>query len=95
MNNWTAGDAFIPMDTDANRACGISTEGSGYVTCVLGSQVSFFVDRGRPIGGRVEASCDLGTFSANFKPHPNLSNCTGYNTAGVTGTRYPDDLKRR
>ncbi len=88
--NWNSGDPFIPRDTEANRSCGITTEGSGYVTCVLGDRVSFFVENPGP--GRREASCDLGTFTHNFVPHPLFSNNPGYSSAGVAAARYPDDL---
>ncbi len=89
--SWNSGDPFIPRDTEANRSCGITTEASGYVTCVIGDTVSFFLDRSRT-GGRVEASCDLGTFTHNFVPHPLFGNNPGYSAVGVATARYPDDL---
>ncbi len=95
MSIWNAGDPFIARDSEANRSCGITTETSGYVTCVLGDRVSFFVEsRGRG-GSRIEASCDLGTFSHSFVPHPYLGNNPGYSSAGVASARFPDDIGKR
>jgi hypothetical protein len=66
MGFWKRGDSFKALDTAAVKGAGIVPGAGGEVTSVLGTKISFFVERGGPGSGFIQAHADLGTFNQNF-----------------------------
>jgi hypothetical protein len=63
---WTPGVPFRALDTAAVRRSGIVPGSGGEVTSVLGAKVSFFVERGGPGSGFIQAHSSLNHFNENF-----------------------------
>lgn len=67
---WNAGDPFrpkIPL-TVLLKNTGINENARGWITFVDAKGISFYLDRGTPGAGWIEARTEPGIFGANFVP---------------------------
>jgi hypothetical protein len=69
---WQPGDPFYPLRplTVSVKKCGIAEDARGVVTFVDTAAVSFYLERGIPGAGFIEARCPLALFAANFGKDP-------------------------
>jgi len=67
--NWEPGDPIIPKKpmTVSVLNCSIGVSARGVVTFVDQSAVSFYLERGMPGAGWIEAQCPRDVFAANFE----------------------------
>ncbi|HEX4494221.1 MAG TPA: hypothetical protein VIE43_01010 [Thermoanaerobaculia bacterium] len=64
--DWKPGTPFRALDTAEVRRAGIVPGSGGEVTSVLGAKVSFYLDRGGPGAGFIQAHSNFSSFNANF-----------------------------
>jgi hypothetical protein len=67
---WNPGDPFKPQEplTATARNARITSFARGWVTVADSRNISFYLDRGIPGSGWIEAQTDLATFGVNFVP---------------------------
>jgi hypothetical protein len=63
---WRVGDSFRALDTADVRQAGITPGAGGEISSILGAKISFYLERGGPGSGFIEAHSDMGSFGANF-----------------------------
>ncbi|HEX4962331.1 MAG TPA: hypothetical protein VF173_15955 [Thermoanaerobaculia bacterium] len=65
---WRPGDPFRALSTQSVKRSGIVPGAGGEITSILGAKISFFVERGGPGAGFIEAHSSLNHFGENFAP---------------------------
>jgi len=89
---WNAGDPFRPKLplTQTLRSAGISEHGTGVVTFVDPLRISFYLERGLPGMGYLEAQCALDVFGVNFLPDPLRPHSPAYQASKHFAKVFPD-----
>jgi hypothetical protein len=65
---WRVGDSFRALDTGEVRQAGITPGAGGEITSILGAKISFYLERGGPGSGFIQAHSNMSSFGANFAP---------------------------
>jgi hypothetical protein len=91
---WNPGDPFKPKEplTITVRNARITSFAHGWVTFNDGLNVSFYLDRGSPGSGWIEAQTDLATFGANFVRNPIGPNNRAYVASQHVKKIFPKDF---
>lgn len=93
---WKPGDSFRALDTADVRTAGITPGAGGEVTSVLGAKVSFFVERGGPGEGFIQAHANLGSFSENFAPDKAKETARrSYQDSRIYPQEFPKDFLKK
>ncbi len=91
---WNLGDPFKPQEplTVTARNARITSLARGWVTFVDSRNISFYLDRGIPGSGWIEAQTDRGTFAANFLRDYSTPNNNGYARSKHYQKIFPQDF---
>lgn len=94
---WNSGDCFRPKFplTQTLRSVGVTEHGTGVVTFVDALRISFYLERGLPGMGYLEAQCTLELFGANFTPDPMRPHSPAYVATKHFAKVFPDAFLHR
>lgn len=91
---WKPGDPFKPKEpvTVTARNARLASTARGWVAFVDATNISFYLDRGIPGSGWIEAETDLATFAANFLPDHSTPNNPAYARSQHYKKMFPRDI---
>jgi len=93
---WRVGESFKALDTSDVRSTGVTPGSGGEITSILGAKISFFLERGGPGSGFIEAHSSMGSFGSNFAPDKSKETARrNFRDARIFPQTFPNDFLKK
>lgn len=92
---WRIGDTFRALDTKDIRDSNIVPDTPGRIEGMIGSKVSFFLEKGHPKQGYTVGNASLGDFNKNFaRDKAKESSRRQLETSNLYPNSFPTDWRK-